>query len=176
MITARIITEVRQIEVKCENNKDNAISALQESVKQLTKEDGRCKFIVSDYYSEIYSWYYQPTFREEKTNKKKTTNESKYMVGLTIYVLLNGAELNLGNFFHDDKNFDSVAEARKYMKEKGYSSYEYKIVYEYSVSSTINECCYGFGLGFTRNEAKDNLNKSIKYYSLEYKNNRVKKC
>ena len=92
MITARIHTQVRVIDVPCDNHRDKAISALQDAVYQLTVEDGRCRFVVNDWDQEIYSWSYQPTFREEK-KKKTVKKESKYVVGLIVYILLNGKEL-----------------------------------------------------------------------------------
>lgn len=173
MITAKIQTETRTIEVSCNNDKDHAISSLQNSVKLLNKEDGRCNFIVLSNGEEIYSWYYQPTFREEK-KPVKAKKEPKYEYGSIVYVLRNGEELLYENLYDDGHSFDSVKEAREFMKERGYSTSNYRIVYEYGVSSSDGKYDYGFGLGFTKEEAKENLNKSLAYYSLELKNNRIK--
>lgn len=172
MITAKIESQVRTLKVACENNQDSAISALQGSVKNLTKEDGRCKFIVLKNGVEVYSWFYQPTIREEKqvTPKKK---ESKYEYGCSVYVLLNGCELNYNNFYHNEF-FDSVAEAREYMKQDGWGSFDYRIVYEYIVTDLEGNSIYGTGLGFTKAEAKEELNKSLAYYNLELKNGYIK--
>lgn len=170
MITARIHTQIRIIDVPCENDKDKAISALQKAVYQLTVEDGRCWFVVNNCGHEIYSWSYQPTFREEK-KKKTVKKESKYVVGLIVYILLNGEELSYDNFYDDGTYFDTVAKAREFMKERGYGKYDYQVVYEYTVSSRDGNNDYGFGLGFTKAEAKEQLNRNLKYYNLEVKPN-----
>ena len=98
MITAYINTQIRKVNVPCENNKDKAVAALQQAVYTLTEEDGRCRFVVLDNGHEIYSWSYQPTFREEK-KKKTVKKESKYEVGYVVYILLNGKELDYDNFY-----------------------------------------------------------------------------
>lgn len=172
MITAKIQTQTRTIKVACNNDKDHAISSLQNSVKSLTKEDGRCKFIVLSNEEEIYSWEYQPTIREEKkaANAKKSPKakkEPKYQYGCVVYVLIYGKELQYENLYDDAHSFDSVKEAREFMKERGYSTFDYQIVYEYGVSRSDGSYDYGFGMGFTKEEAKENLNKNIKYYDLE---------
>lgn len=166
MITAKIETQTRTIEVACNNDKDHAISSLQNAVYKLTKEDGRCKFVVLSNAEEIYSWYYQPTIREEK-KATKAKKEPNYEYGSVVYVLRNGEELRYENLYDDAHFFDSVKEAREFMKERGYSTSEYQIVYEYGVSRADGRCDFGFGLGFTREQAKANLNKSISYYGLE---------
>jgi hypothetical protein len=166
MITAKIQTQTRTIKVTCNNDKDHAISSLQNSVKLFTKEDGRCKFIVLSNEEEIYSWEYQPTIREEK-KAAKAKQEPKYKYGSLIYVLRNGDELLYENLYDDAHSFDSVKEAREFMKERGYFTSGYQIVYEYGVSKADGSYDYGFGLGFTREEAKENLNENLKYYDLE---------
>ena len=119
MIRADIHTAVRTINVPCENDRDKAVTALQDAVGRLTVEDGRCRFTVTQDGSEVYSWSYQPTIREEK--KKTVKKESKYVVGSVVYVLLNGEELNYDNLYADGAFFDTVAKAREFMKERGWA-------------------------------------------------------
>lgn len=172
MITAKIQTQTRTIKVACNNDKDHAISSLQNAVYNLNEEDGRCKFIVLSNGEEIYSWYYQPTFRKGK-KPIKAKKEPKYELGYVVYILLNGKDLSYDNLYHDAIFFDSVKEAREFMKERGYSIYDYQIVYEYMVSDSKGACLYGTGLGFTKAEAKESLNRSLSYYSLKLNNNRI---
>ena len=134
MITASIHTQVRIIDVPCENHKDKAISALQNAVGQLTVEDGRCRFVVNDRFHEIYSWSYQPTIREEIKKVKKERPVSPYILSSCIYVLLRGEELDYDNFYHGEI-FNDTAEAHQYMKERGWSKHDYHIVYEYVVDA-----------------------------------------
>lgn len=170
MITASIYTQVRKMDVPCRNNKDKAISALQDAIYKLTVEDGRCRFVVYESGQEIYSWSYQPTIREEK-KKKTVKKESKYVVDYIVYILLNGKELDYDNFYADGTYFDTVAKAREFMKERGWSKYDYQVVYEYAVSSRDGRNDYGFGLGFTKAEAKEKLNRNLEYYNIEVRKN-----
>lgn len=93
--------------------------------------------------------------------------KSKYELECLVYILLNGKELQHQNFYYDGICFSTVAEAREFMKNRGYSNYEYSVVYEYIVSSINGDCIYGSGLGFSKEEAKQSLNKSISYYCME---------
>lgn len=173
MITASIKTQQRTISVPCADDKDKAISALQDSVSNLTEEDGRCQFIVLSNGTEIYSWYYQPTFREEKKSKS-IKKDSQYEVSSEIYVIREGEELSYDSFYDEGVSFNSVAEARRYMKDKNYSQSEYRIAYEYIISDINGSCIYGTGLGYSREEAKVSLNQSIAYYGLKLnKQNKV---
>ena len=182
MITARIETQARIIPVDTPNNKDEAIKRLQDAVYTLTSEDGRCRFVVmdKDHNREIYSWEYQPTFRpdlEVQKNKKIKAKEpeSKYDWGFICYILRNEAELDYDNLYRDEweipVEFDEERDAHNYMKTKGYSKYEYKIVYEYSVWPKDEDWVCGFGLGLTKKEARENLNKSLEYYHLKLLSN-----
>ena len=164
MITAKIQTQTRTIKVTCNNEKDHAISSLQNAVSTLKKEDGRCKFIVMEGGHEIYSWEYQPTIREEK-KAAKAKKDPKYDYGFSIFVILKDESLDYDNIYNGEW-FNSVREAREYMKEHGFSVSGYSIVYEYSVWNVENEYTYGFGIGFTREEAKENHNENLKYYDL----------
>lgn len=176
MITARIKTQTREINLKnIYQTHDAAIDALQNAVYSLTPEDGRCYFFVLNNGNEIYSWNYQPTFPEGPVNKMVKKPESKYICYLVYYVLLNGLELAYDNLYHDSQSFDSVKEARAYMKKHGWDCSEYQIVYEYSVDGLKDEYTYGWGMGFTREEAREKLNQSIGYYNLKLlKNGMIK--
>lgn len=171
MISASIITSTRVLNVNCDNNKEKAIEALQNSVNCLNKEDGRCKFVVYQDGVELYSWFYQPTIREEKMKQKKIRPISPYRLSLIIYLILNGKELNYNNLYHDGEMFDSVAEARLLMKDKGYGRDDYHIVYEYIVDNRNHDCIYGTGLGYTKAEAKEQLNRNLEYYNIIVKPN-----
>ena len=173
MITALVQTEVRIFDVRCPDNKENAISALQNSVNQLNPEDGRCRFVVLNDGTEIYSWNYQPTFRKEVKRVKKERPVSPYILSLCVYVLLRGQELNYDNLYHEAEIFDNVAEAHQFMKERGWTKRDYHIVYEYVVDGVDEDCIYGTGLGLTKAEAKESLNKSLAYYCLELKNGKI---
>lgn len=170
---AYIETQTRTVKVGEEETKDAAISALQNAVYSLKPEDGRCRFVVKQVGRVVYSWEYQPTFRETPVKKTRKKAEPKYICNLVYYVLLNGMELTYENLYHDAQSFDSVSEAREYMKENGWGRYDYRIVYEYSVDAAAGDDNYGFGMGLTREEAREKLNQSIGYYSLVYKNGKV---
>lgn len=180
MITARIETQKRVIPIECGNNQESAISALQNSVHELNKEDGRCRFVVLDNGTEIHSWEYQPTFRpdlktESHTETEKPTEEEKYLVGLCCYILLNGKSVEYDNFYMDGKDFDDAKAAHAFMKERGYSRSEYRVVYEYCVSNISGSTTYGFGMGFSKETARLNLNKDLAYYQMKMmKNGQVK--
>lgn len=170
MITARIETQVRRIDVPCADNRDKAVSALQDAVYKLTPEDGRCRFVVFNDGHKVYSWSYQPTFRQEKSTVK-VKKESKYMLGCVVYTLLNGEDLAYENLYHDAEPFDSAAQAHRFMKERGWSKNNYRIVYEHVVEDRAGNCIYGTGLGFTKAEAKEQLNRNLEYYNIEVKKN-----
>ena len=177
MYTATIHTQARTFKVPCENNKDKAIEALQQAVYSLTEEDGRCRFIVKNFGEEVYSWEYQPTFRPdlEKKEEKKVEvkkEESEYEWNYILYVLKNGKEMDCDNFYADDFGcpfeFDDEKSAHEFMKSRGYSKDEYRLVYEYCVwPKKDDSVVYGFGKGFTKKEARENLNKDLEYYSLK---------
>lgn len=176
MITACIHTQIRTVNVPCDNDRNKAIAALQQSVFDLTKEDGRCKFVVSEWGTEVYSWEYQPTFREDlevKESKKVEAKEpeSKYDWGLIYYILKKGKELDYDNLYRDEWDipveFDEEKDAHNFMKAKGYSKYEYNIVYEYSVWPKDEDWVCGFGRGLTKKEAREDLNKGLEYYHLK---------
>ena len=171
MITASIYTQVRKMDVPCRNNKEKAISALQNAVYKLTVEDGRCRFVVYESGQEIYSWSYQPTIRKEEKKAVKERPISLYVLSSCIYVLLKDDELNYDNLYHEAESFDSAAEAHQFMKERGWNKYDYHIVYEYIVDSRNQDCIYGTGLGFTKAEAKEQLNRNLEYYNIEVKKN-----
>lgn len=171
MITARIETQVRTIPVTCDNNRDKAISALQNAVYSLTEEDGRCRFVVTEQGHDIYEWSYQPTFRKEVKKVKKDRPVSPYILSSCIYVLLADKELSYDNLYHEGEIFNNVAEAHQFMKERGWSKNDYRIVYEYVVEGRNQDCIYGTGLGFTKAEAKEQLNRELDYYNMEVKNN-----
>lgn len=171
MITARIETQVRTMSVACENDRDKAISALQDSVCRLTEEDGRCRFIVTDQGHDVYEWTYQPTFRKEVKKAKSERPVSNYMLSSCIYVLLADKELHYENLYHEAESFDSAADAHQFMKERGWNKSDYRIVYEYVVEGREQDCIYGTGLGFTKAEAKEELNRELEYYHME-----VNKC
>lgn len=177
MITARIETQTRIIPVNTPDNKDEAIRRLQDAVHTLIPEDGRCRFVVldADHNHEIYSWEYQPTFRpdlEQKEEKKvEEIEESKYEWGLIYYILKKGKELDYDNLYRDEWDipveFDEEKDAHNYMKAKGYGKHEYNIVYEYSVWPKDEDWVCGFGRGFTKKEAREDLNKGLEYYHLK---------
>ena len=177
MYTATIHTQARTFKVPCENNKDKAIEALQQAVYALTEEDGRCRFIVKHFGEEVYSWEYQPTFRPdlEKKEEKKVEvkeEESEYESSCTIYVLKNGKELDWDNLYCDSiggspYDFDDEKSAHKFMKERGYDRDEYKLVYEYCVWEKDTDWNYPCVMGFSKKEARENLNKDLEYYSLK---------
>ena len=175
MIRADIHTAVRTINVPCENDRDKAVTALQDAVGQLTVEDGRCRFIVTQDGSEVYSWSYQPTIREEVKRIKKERPVSPYILSSCIYVLLVDKELCYDNLYHEAEDFNSAAEAHQFMKERGWSKYDYRIVYEYVVEDRSQDCIYGTGLGFTKAEAKEQLNCDLKYYHIEVTKNGIVK-
>lgn len=171
MITAKIITRTRTIDVPCLNDKNHAISKLQDSVSMLTEQDSRCRFVVFDGGHEVYSWYYQPTIRTDvKPAKCMTKKVSKYYLDCVIYILLAGEELSYTNLYHEGEVFNSVKEARSVMKERGYGIADYQIVYEYSVSDAEGTD-YGTGLGFTKDEAKARLNSALAYYNRQVMSN-----
>ena len=178
MITARIDTSIRSIPVPCENNREKAIEALQQAVYTLTEEDGRCRFVVldTDHMKEIYFWEYQPTFRKELDKKeiKKVEvkeEESKYEWNYILYLLKDGKEIDYDNFYSDEFDcpfeFDDEKSAHKFMKERGYGPSAYRLVYEYCVWEKDKDWTCGFGKGFTKKEARENLNKDLKYYGLK---------
>ena len=177
MYTATIHTQTRIFKVPCENNKDKAIEALQNAVYTLTEEDGRCRFVVKRFGDDVYSWEYQPTFRKDlkKKEEKKVEvkeEESKYEWNYILYVLKNGKEMDYDNFYSDGFgcpfDFDDEKSAHKFMKERGYGPSAYRLVYEYCVWPKDNDSIvYGFGKGFTKKEARENLNKDLEYYSLK---------
>ena len=178
MITALIETQVRTIQVPCINNRDKAIEALQNAVCSLNPEDGKCRFVVmeKDHNQEIYSWFYQPTFRfdlEQKENKKgeMKEQESKYEWGLVCYILKKGKELDYDNLYKDgydcQVSFDDEKDAQEFMREKGYGQDEYDIVYEYTVWEKDADWTYPCALGLSKKEAREKLNKNIEYYNLK---------
>lgn len=172
MYTATIHTAVRQVPLGKQESKEKAIEALQQAVYTLTEEDGRCRFFVSYFTEEVYSWEYQPTFRpdlktETHIETEKPTEEEKYLVGLCCYVLLNGKSVEYDNFYMDGKDFDDAKAAHAFMKERGYSRSEYRVVYEYCVSNISGSTTYGFGLGISKETARLNLNKDLEYYHLK---------
>lgn len=176
MYTATIHTQIRTFKVPCENNKDKAIAALQQAVYTLNEEDGRCRFVVKRFGEEVYSWEYQPTFRkdlEKKEGKKVVVKEeeSKYEWNYILYVLKNGNEMDYDNFYRDEFgcpfDFDDEKSAHKFMKERGYGPSSYRLVYEYCVWEKDKDWTCGFGKGFTKKEARENLNKDLEYYSLK---------
>lgn len=171
MITAKINTQIRTLVIPCDDDRNKAISALQDAVYKLTVEDGRCHFIVLNNGAEIYSWHYQPTIREVIKKVKKERPISPYLLSSCIYVLLKGDELNYENLYHEAEPFDSAVEAHLFMKEKGWKKYDYHIVYEYIVEDRVKDCIYGTGLGFTKVEAKEALNQNLEYYEIEVKSN-----
>lgn len=171
MITGRIHTQIRTIDVPCGDNKDKAVSALQNAVYQLTVEDGRCRFVVNDWGQEIYSWTYQPTIRKEIKKVKKERPVSPYILSLCVYVLLRGQELNYDNLYHEAEMFDNADKAHQFMKERGWTKRDYHIVYEYVVDGVDEDCIYGTGLGLTKAEAKEQLNRNLEYYHIEVKKN-----
>ena len=179
MITAIIHTENRKIALGRQESKDKAINALQQAVYTLTEADGRCRFVVmdADHNHEIYSWEYQPTFRPDLVKKEVEKvdvkeEESKYDWGYVIYILKNGKEMDWDNFYRDSWDcvveFDDEKSAHEFMKKRGYDQTEYRLVYEYCVWPKYDDSIvYGFGKGFTKKEARENLNKDLKYYSLK---------
>lgn len=178
MIRANIHTAVRVINVPCTNDRKQAISALQAAVSQLTPEDGRCRFVVSDsdHDKEIYSWEYQPTFREdlkeERTNpEEEKGKESNYEWSLVYYILKNGKEFDYDNLYKNEwdlaAEFDEEKTAHNFMKGKGYGRHEYRIVYEYEVHPKNEDWICGTGMGLTRKEARETLNKNLEYYHLK---------
>ena len=176
MITARIETRTRVIPVDTPNDKDAAISRLQNAVCTLIPEDGRCRFVVldSDHDKVLYSWYYQPTFRQDLAvgaAAEPSEDSSAYDWGIVFYVLRKGEELNYDNFYKNDwgtqADFDYEKSAHDYMRKRGYGRDEYNIVYEYSVWGINDEYTYGFGLGLTKKEARENLNENLAYYHLK---------
>lgn len=178
MYTAIIHTQTRTFKVSTENSQEKAIKAMQQAVCNLTEEDGRCRFVVMDtnHEKEIYSWEYQPTFRpdlmQKEEEKVEEVEESKYDWGYIIYVLKNGKEMDWDNFYRDSWDcvveFDDEKSAHEFMKKRGYDQTEYRLVYEYCVWSKYDDSIvYGFGKGFTKKEARENLNKDLEYYSLK---------
>lgn len=171
MVTAKIETQIRTILIQCPDLK-NAISTLQGYVINLLPDDGRCRFAVLQNCIEIYSWTYKPTFREPLPIENK---EEKYISCIVYYVLTKGNELLYDNLYHNAQIFDTITELHSYMKEMGYSKSEYNVIYELSVESATHDAAYGFGLGFTKEEARINVNKNVSYYNLKVlKNGKVK--
>lgn len=167
MYSATIHTAIRQIPLGKQESKEKAIEALQQAVYKLAEEDGRCRFVVSFFGEEVYSWDYQPTFRKDlkkKVKKNAVKKEPKYFLGYVIYVLLNGEELSYDNFYADGEFFDSAIQVHEFMKERGYGKSNYRLVYEYGLSDDSGD--YGFGMGFTKTEAKEKLNERIAEYGL----------
>lgn len=171
MVTAKIETQIRTILIQCPDLK-NAVSTLQGCVINLLPDDGRCRFAVLRNGAEIYSWTYKPTFREPLPIAHE---EEKYTSCMVYYVLLEGNELLYDNLYHNAQIFDTITELHSYMKEMGYSKSEYNVIYELSVESATHDEVYGFGLGFTKEEARTNANKDVSYYNLKVlKNGKVK--
>ena len=178
MITAYIKTQVRKIQVPCADNRDKAIEALQNAVYSLNSEDGRCRFVVLDknHNQEIYSWEYQPTFRPDLVKKEVEKvdvkeEESKYDWGCVIYILKNGKEMDWDNFYRDSwdcvVDFDDEKSAHEFMRKRGYDQTEYRLVYEYTVWEKGADTTYPPELGFTKKEARENLNINLKHYNLK---------
>ena len=175
MITAKIKTKTREIDIPCPNDKDKAILSLQDSVSRLTKEDGRCRFIILSCGIEIYSWEYHPTFREDLAQKEEKVidvkEESKYEWGVVIYILKNGEELDWDNFYRDSwdcvVDFDDEKSAHEFMRKRGYDQTEYRLVYEYAVWEKGADTTYPPELGFSQKEARKNLNINLKHYNLK---------
>ena len=75
------------------------------------------------------------------------------------------------NFYRDSWDcvveFDDEKSAHEFMKSRGYSRDEYRLVYEYCVWEKDKDWTCGFGKGFTKKEARENLNKDLEYYSLK---------
>lgn len=177
MVTAKIETQIRTILIQCSDLK-NAISTLQGYVINLLPDDGRCRFAVLRNCVEIYSWTYKPTFREPSLisrEEDKEDEKDEYINSIVYYVLIKGNELLYDNLYHNAQIFDSITELHSYMKEMGYSKSEYNVIYELSVESATHDEVYGFGLGFTKEEARVNVNKDVAYYGLKVlKNDKVK--
>lgn len=176
MYTATIHTAVRQVPLGKQESKEKAIEALQQAVYTLTEEDGRCRFVVSYFTEEVYSWEYQPTFRpdlKQKEEKKVEVKEeeSKYDSNYILYVLKNGKKLDYDNFYADGfgcpYEFDEEKSAHEFMKGRGYSKDEYRLVYEYCVWEKDKDWTCGCACGFTKKEARENLNKNLVYYHLK---------
>ena len=175
MYTATIHTQTRTFKVSKESSRDKAIEVLQQAVYTLTEEDGRCRFVVSFFGEEVYSWEYQPTFRpdlmQKEEEKVEAVEESKYDWGLIYYILKKGKELDYDNLYRDGWDipveFDEEKDAHNFMKAKGYSKCEYNIVYEYSVWPKDEDWTCGFGQGLTKKEAREDLNKGLEYYHLK---------
>ena len=178
MITARIETQTRIIPVVTPNDKDEAIKRLQDAVYTLTSEDGRCRFVVmdKDHNREIYSWEYQPTFRPDLVKKEAEKvdvkeEESKYDWGYVIYILKNGEEMDWDNFYRDSwdcvADFDDEKSAHEFMRKRGYDQTEYRLVYEYAVWEKGADTTYPPELGFSKKEARKNLNINLKRYNLK---------
>lgn len=177
MLTARIETESRQVPVKAEKDIDGTIRNLQEAVSSLRPEDGRCRFIICEDDEMVCSWSYSPAFRETGEVEVKKMEKSGYVVNLKFFVLLNGLGLCRTNFYRDDEggvvDFDDVKAAHAFMKERGYSRSEYRVVYEYCVSNISGNSVYGFGLGFSEEEARENLNESLSNHALKLLENQM---
>lgn len=171
MITARIETQVHTLPVRCESSREKAISALQDAVCKLTEEDGRCKFVVDENGHIVYHWFYQPTFRKEVKKVERKRTESPYILTSCIYILLSDKELCYENLYHEAENFNSTVEAHRFMKERGWNKCDYHIAHEYIVEDRTEDCIYGTGLGFTKAEAKEALNRNLKYYEIEVTKN-----
>lgn len=177
MLTARIETESRQVPVKAEKDIDGTIRNLQKAVSSLRPEDGRCRFIICEDDEMVCSWSYSPAFRETGEVEVKKMEKSGYVVNLKFFVLLNGLGLCRTNFYRDDEggvvDFDDVKAAHAFMKERGYSRSEYRVVYEYCVSNISGNSVYGFGLGFSEEEARENLNESLSNHALKLLENQM---
>ena len=178
MYTGIIHTQTRTFKVSTENSQEKAIEVLQQAVYNLTEEDGRCRFVVKWRNEEVYSWEYQPTFRpdlkkEEETMKVEVKEEEpKYEWNYRLYVLKDGKEMDYDNFYADGFGspfeFDDEKSAHRFMKERGFGPSAYRLVYEYCVwLKKDDSVVYGFGKGFTKKEARENLNKDLEYYSLK---------
>ena len=176
MITAIIHTAVRQISLGNQESKAKAIEALQQAVYTLSEDDGKCRFVVNSFGKEVYSWEYQPTFRpdlEMKEEKKVEVKEeeSKYESNYILYVLKDGKEMDYDNFYADGFGcpfeFDDEKSAHEFMKSRGYSKNEYRLVYEYCVWEKDTDWNYPCVMGFSKKEAREKLNKDLEYYHLK---------
>ena len=105
---------------------------------------------------------------KQKSRNKRT---GIYAWGFICYILKKGKELDYDNLYRDEWDipveFDEEKDAHNFMKAKGYSKCEYNIVYEYSVWPKDEDWVCGFGQGFTKKEAREDLNKGLEYYHLK---------
>ena len=70
-------------------------------------------------------------------------------------------------------DFDDEKGAHEFMKERGYSRSEYRVVYEYCVSNISGNSVYGFGLGFSVEKARESLNESLSNHALKLLGNQM---